>query len=149
MHIFYIIQTWTIQSSTNVNPPTPATGPGTQGRYTGQRGFLSYYEICLNVKNGGWSVVHFSSGQMSPYAYSNVNWVGYDDPAFAIVKTNYIVSKGLGGAMAWDISYDDFHNFCEGGFNPILTAISKTILLVNIGFYTNFFEILKLIVFNI
>ena len=143
MHIFYIIQTWTIQSSTNVNPPTPATGPGTQGPYTRQQSFISYYEICLNVKNGGWSVVQDSSGQMGPYAYSNnvdINWVGYDDPAFAIVKAEYIISKGLGGAMAWDISYDDFRNFCEGGFNPILTAISETIISVNIGFYTNYYD---------
>ena len=68
--------------------------------------------------------------KMGPYAFSkaNLNWVGYDDPAFAVVKSKYVLSMGLGGAMVWDISTDDFGNLCGGGANPIIKAISQTVL---------------------
>ena len=74
-------------------------------------------------------VVRDPQGQMGPYAYTrlNLSWVGYDDAAFATVKANYITSKGLGKAMVWDISLDDFANLCGDGANPIQTAIAQTI----------------------
>lgn len=46
----------------------------------------------------------------------------------AIVKTNYIISKGLGGAYVFDLTFDDFRNKCGHGFNPMLTAISSSTL---------------------
>lgn len=80
------------------------------------------------MKNNGWIVVQDSLGKMGPYAYSSQLqiWVGYDDPTFSVVKSNYIIAKGLGGAMLWDISHDDFGNCCGGGVNPIQTTIGNT-----------------------
>lgn len=125
-----MMQSWTIKSATTAAPPATAKGAGLAGPYTAQAGILGYYEICLNVKNNGWFVVQDPSAKMGPYAYSkaNLNWVGYDDPTFAIVKSKYVLSMGIGGAMVWDISTDDFGNSCGGGANPIMTAISQTIL---------------------
>jgi chitinase len=54
-------------------------------------------------------------------------WVGYDDPDMAIAKTNYILGKGLGGVMLWDISMDDFQGISGEGPNPITNAIIQTI----------------------
>lgn len=120
-------QAWTLSTSTKT-PPAPASGPASAGPITAQQGFLAYSEICLNVLTKSWTVVRDTNGKMGPYAYSPtspVQWVGYDDPAFAVVKSNYVLSIGLGGAMVWDISEDDFLNLCGGGANPLLTAISQ------------------------
>ncbi|XP_057381178.1 chitotriosidase-1-like [Daphnia carinata] len=117
-------------TSTTTTPPAPASGGGVAGPYTQTVGFLGYNEICSAVRSNGWQVVQDPSQAIGPYAVSQTSpktWVGYDDPAMATVKTNYIKSKGLGGAMVWDISMDDFRNTCAAGANPILTAISNTL----------------------
>lgn len=123
-------QSWTIKSTASVVPPAPANGLGAPGPILAQSGYLGYNEICLNVKSNGWKVVQDTLGQRGPIAYSpaSLSWVGYDDPNFAAVKSNYILAKRLGGAIVWDISTDDFSNACGAGANPIQTAISKTIL---------------------
>ena len=54
-------------------------------------------------------------------------WVGYDDPAMAVVKSKYVLSKGLGGVSVWSIDIDDSRNIFGKGVNPMLTAISETL----------------------
>ena len=88
-----------------MSPPLPATGAGPAGPMTNEAGSLSYTEICLNIRNKGWTEVDDSEG---PYAYGDNTWVGYDTVKSARAKTNYILNKGLGGAMIWDLSSDDF-----------------------------------------
>ncbi|KAI9552833.1 hypothetical protein GHT06_020715 [Daphnia sinensis] len=120
---------WQLTSATTT-PPAPASGAGVAGPYTGTPGSMAYYEICSAVRSNGWQVFQDPTQAIGPYAVSPTSpktWVGYDDPAMAIVKSNYILSKGLGGAMVWDISMDDFKNTCLAGANPILTAISNTL----------------------
>uniref|UniRef100_A0A0P5AUM3 Brain chitinase and chia n=1 Tax=Daphnia magna TaxID=35525 RepID=A0A0P5AUM3_9CRUS len=117
-------------SSTNIAPPAPASGGGAAGPYTGTPGFMAYYEICSAVRSNGWQVVQDPTQAIGPYAVSPTSpkmWVGYDDPAMAVIKSKYILSKGLGGGMVWDISMDDFQNTCLAGANPIMTAISNTL----------------------
>jgi chitinase len=43
-----------------------------------------------------------------PYAYHRNQWVGYDTVESAKVKAEYVNEKGLGGAMIWELSTDDF-----------------------------------------
>lgn len=111
--------------------PAPGFGPGAPGPLTkDSSGYLGYYEICNSVKNEGWEVVVDQEFKIGPYASSpNVpkTWVGYDDPAMANVKSRYVLDNGLGGAMVWDISTDDFRNTCGEGVNPIMTNISRTV----------------------
>lgn len=121
---------WTL-SSNETKPPAPAQGAGGPG--TLMNGYMAYYEICLAIKKENWQVFQDSDHRMGPYVVSpigtnsNRTWIGYDDPEMVIVKSNYIISKGLGGAMVRDISVDDFRNNCGEGPNPMLTAISKTL----------------------
>ena len=100
---------------------------------------MKYNEICYRIKNDGWQSVSDPLGQTGPHACSQIlytiggfidvsNWVSYDDPSFAIVKSQYALNMGLGGVMVSDITLDDFKNLCGGGIYPMLTAISKTIL---------------------
>ncbi len=69
-----------------------------------------------------------------PIAYSfrtpGRTWVGYDDADMIIHKGKYILSKNLGGAVVWDISMDDFQNYCNGGINPLLTSLSRTLNVI-------------------
>jgi chitinase len=46
-------------------------------KYTQESGILSYYEICDNL-NEGWTKSR-SEEQRVPYAYSNSEWIGFDD----------------------------------------------------------------------
>ena len=122
-------RSWTL-SSTSTALLAPASGAGPVGPFTGEPGLLGYNEICSSVKTAGWQVFQDSTGANGPYAVSPTSpktWVGYDDPAMASKKAGYVISKGLGGAMVWDISMDDFRNVCGAGANPVMSAI-KTAL---------------------
>jgi chitinase len=51
-----------------------------------------------------------------PYAYGEGVWVGYDTTEQAGRKAKYIMDNGLGGAMFWDLSTDDFNVICSEFF---------------------------------
>ena len=89
---------------------SPASGPGTAGPFTNEVGFLAYAEICRQVNRNTLTPVTDSNEEMGPFAHGGGQWVGYDDPAMAAVKANYVVEMGLGGAMFWDLPSDDFSN---------------------------------------
>lgn len=93
---------------------SPATGPATAGRYTGEDGFLSLYEICL-YQQSGWIATTDPTKTMGPYAHNNYEWVGWDDVDMAIVKVQYAMSRNLGGIMVWELGLDDFNGFCNMG----------------------------------
>ena len=118
-------QSWTLSSS-STSIGSGGSGPGSQGSITQQAGFLSYQEICLNL-NSGWTVVNDLAGSRGPYAYKGNQWVGYDDPAMAGRKAQYILDNGLGGAMFWDLPSDDFNNRCGAGRSPIISAVNKVL----------------------
>jgi chitinase len=123
-----------ILSSNVTTPPAPAHGPLPKGKVAHEDGTMAYYEICDAIHNKGWTV-YKTSQAMGPYAVSPAAngrmWVGYDDPAMAIAKTNYVLSKGLGGVMLWDISMDDFQGISGAGPNPVTNAIVQTISQYN------------------
>ena len=56
------------------NPGASSTGDGgTPGKYTEEAGFLSYYEICLLKKEGGWTEKTDSDG--NPYMFKVINLI--------------------------------------------------------------------------
>lgn len=116
-------QSFTLSTGSTA-PGSPAGGAGTGGSITQQPGFLSYQEICLST---GWTVVEDPTEKRGPYAYKGNQWVGYDDPKTAAIKAEYIVAKGLGGAMFWDLPSDDFNNRCGTGKYPIITAVNDAL----------------------
>ncbi|XP_071952158.1 chitinase-3-like protein 1 [Antedon mediterranea] len=73
-------------SATGLGAPT--NGGGTPGTYTGEAGFMAYYEICDLLQNGGTSVL--DDVLQSPYAYNGNQWVGYDDIQSI---TNKVISR--------------------------------------------------------
>jgi chitinase len=121
---------WKLSSDVTV-PPAPASGVGAPAPFTGVEGYASYFEICQAVQNDGWEMVVDPDQFIGPYVLSPTNvvsWIGFDDVAMVTTKSNYILSKGLGGAMVWEVSLDDFRGSCGSGVNPLLTAISRIVL---------------------
>ena len=59
-------RSFTVSGSTKT-PPIPASGGGNAGPITKTSGYLGYQEICLNIKNAGWTAIEDEKG---PYAYS-------------------------------------------------------------------------------
>lgn len=133
-------KSWTLTSD-KTNPPAPAKDRAPPQNLISSdelAGSMGYVEICMAIANRNWSVVQDVSQSVGPYALSpadygenNRTWVGYDDPDMAVIKSNYVISKGLRGVYLgedyFDISYDDYRNFCIEGPYPILTAVRKTL----------------------
>ncbi|KAK7084936.1 Endochitinase 1 [Halocaridina rubra] len=84
-------------------------------------------ENAINRENEGWTIVR-DKNMISPYAYRERQWCGYDDIQSATIKAEYIIKLGLAGAMVWSIDTDDFHGKCNGTQTfPLITTI-RTIL---------------------
>lgn len=100
-----------------------ALGGGTRGQYTQEAGYLAYYEVCI-MRIDSATQTFLIKEQSVPYLVNQDQWVGYDDRDSIREKVRYIRDNGLGGAMTWDISLDDFTGtFCSEGINPILNTI--------------------------
>ena len=77
------------------------------GNFTRLPGFLSYYEICLELWRNDWREVWLNEGKV-PYAYGDGDWVGYDNVDSIISKVNIARSYGVGGLAWWSTDLDDF-----------------------------------------
>ncbi|XP_026329984.1 probable chitinase 10 isoform X2 [Hyposmocoma kahamanoa] len=106
-------------------PGAPAAGPGEPGEFTKQPGMLAYYEICYRVKNLRWKTGR--QDKAGPYAYSDNQWVGYDDPKSIKEKVEWALRQGLGGVTAWAIDLDDFSNRCCTEPSPLLRAAGRAL----------------------
>ncbi|XP_059479869.1 probable chitinase 10 [Neocloeon triangulifer] len=119
-------RTFTLQDANVFAPGSPISGPGTEGKYTLQRGFMSYFEICekLAEGNGGERWMEFTDEVGSPYMVKGNQWIGYDDPKSVKNKMDYVKKYNLGGAMVWAVDMDDFLGFC-GRKYPLLSAVNE------------------------
>jgi len=120
-------QAFTLDKATNHGLNAPAGQKGKAGQFTKAAGFLAYYEICSDIKRGGWTVVTDPEGRMGPYAYKDRQWVGYDDVATITRKSEYVREHGLGGGMVWALDLDDFRNECGEGAHPLMHAITRVL----------------------
>ena len=72
----------------------PLSGAGAEGKYTGEAGFVAYYEICDYIKRGYTVKYHAEHKAMYAYSTKEGNWVGYDNPQTLATKLEYVKSKG-------------------------------------------------------
>lgn len=79
---------------------------------------FALYKDIVNMLNGGYGWTEwFHSSAMAPGMYFNDGqviggwarelWISYDNPASLTAKTDFIIDKGMGGVMFWEISHDD------------------------------------------
>ncbi|CAF3403070.1 unnamed protein product [Rotaria socialis] len=112
-------------SVSNIGAPTTGVGAAA-GKYTGESGFLSYYEVCEKLKEGWqkeWSTEH-----QVPYAHSGSSWVGYDDKESIALKAEYVNEMELGGAMFWAMDLDDFRgDKCDEGKFPLINTAKEIV----------------------
>jgi len=110
-------------------PGSPVQGAGLEGKYTGEKGFVAYYEVCDYIKRGYTVKYHSEHKAMYAYSLKDHNWVGYDNPKTLAIKLDYLKTKGLGGAMIWAIDLDDWSGkFCDQGKYPLLNTINDVLI---------------------
>ncbi|RNA08689.1 acidic mammalian chitinase-like [Brachionus plicatilis] len=112
---------------------TPVISGGSDGKYSREAGFLTYFETCEKILKNDWKYI-WNEEQKVPFAYSNeittssaapIEWVGFDDVKSIEVKVEYIIKHKLGGGMLWSLDMDDFTGtFCNQGKYPILTTVN-------------------------
>ncbi|XP_052265552.1 chitotriosidase-1-like isoform X2 [Dreissena polymorpha] len=99
-----------------------ANGAGQAGQYTGEAGFMAYYEVCEKLRGG--ATKYYDQEGKVPYFVLSDLWCGYDDPDSLKIKVDYIKSEGFGGVMVWALDLDDFSGMCGQGKYPLLRAIN-------------------------
>ncbi len=75
----------------------------------GTSGINDYTQIVQFLTSGGYTR-YWDAAAMAPYAYSpsayGGHFISYDDPQSLTAKMAYIRSRGMGGAMLWELSGD-------------------------------------------
>ncbi|XP_054166140.1 endochitinase-like [Oppia nitens] len=123
-------RTYTLGSKDNhglrapINRWDKNNGGGEAALYTNASGFMAYYEICVETNAGKWSKQLDDIGKC-PFAYSDKQWVGYEDENSIGIKMDYIKKEGFGGAMIWAIDLDDFKGVCGGKKHPLLKVMNE------------------------
>jgi len=116
---------------------TAANSP--KGPYTGQLGFLGYYEILQALNNDtlpwlpgatpkSWETV-VDGCYLAPYITNGPWWVGFDDVDSIRLKAQFVNSRGLAGSMVWSIESDDF----RADYGPKYPLISEIKRVMNSG----------------
>jgi chitinase len=67
---------------------------------------INYANIAANYLNAPGYVRYFHSESMVPWLFNGSTFITYEDPESMGRKAEYIKSKGLGGAMIWELSQD-------------------------------------------
>lgn len=103
------------------NLGAPASGPATEGKYTREAGFWSYYEICDFIKGAN---VQWIDEQMVPFATKGNEWVGFDNRQSYEIKMRFLKDNKFGGAFVWALDLDDFKGeFCGQGKYPLISYL--------------------------
>lgn len=79
------------------------TGPGNY-----EDGTMDYHHIVDNYLNNSAYTRYWDDEAMVPYIHSESEgvFITYDDPESMQLKVDFILDKGLGGAMFWELSGD-------------------------------------------
>ncbi|KAK3086618.1 hypothetical protein FSP39_021076 [Pinctada imbricata] len=107
-----------------VGAPT-GSGSAPSGTYTGEAGFLSYYEICMKQVSGAGNTYRDDSSKV-PYYVEGTTWIGFDDEDSIYNKVrNFIIPQGYAGAMIWALPLDDFKPMCGANRYPLVKKIKE------------------------
>lgn len=117
-------RTFTLSTPELFDIGAPAEGGGDPGRYTGEAGFLSYYEICDFLHKDNTTLV-WDNEQQVPFAYRDKQWVGFDDERSLKTKIGWLKSEGFGGIMVWSVDLDDFRGYCGTGKYPLIKTMKN------------------------
>ncbi|XP_066908386.1 chitinase-3-like protein 1, partial [Halyomorpha halys] len=114
-------RSYTLRDADKWMPGSAVKSPGKEARFTQQPGFMSYYEVCNQLRKKGW-IQHRDSNTGSAYMVRGDQWVGFEDPYSIRLKMTYMQRERLGGAMVWALDLDDFKGMC-GPKYPLLNTV--------------------------
>ncbi|KDR16263.1 probable chitinase 10 isoform X3 [Zootermopsis nevadensis] len=117
-------RSFTLVDPTKFDIGAPASGGGTPGKYTGEAGFMSYYEVC-DFLHGENTTLVWDNEQQVPFAYRKDQWVGFDDERSLKTKMAWLKEEGFGGIMIWSVDMDDFRGQCGTGKYPLISAMRQ------------------------
>ncbi|CAN7989033.1 unnamed protein product [Ixodes hexagonus] len=104
--------------------PRKAYGAGAEGKYTGTKGKLAFYETCL-MKDVD-SFLDFR--ELCTYVVRERDWVGYETPLSLTSKLSEVFRKFRVSCVAvWDMDMDDFKGVCKLGRTPLLNAVNREV----------------------
>jgi len=78
---------------------------GLYQKYSGSSS-ISYENIAGNYLNAPGYIRYFHSDSMVPWLFNGSTFITYEDEQSMGLKAQYIKSKGLAGAMIWELSQD-------------------------------------------
>ncbi|RWS29883.1 Sar s 18 allergen (chitinase-like protein) [Leptotrombidium deliense] len=119
-------RSFTLAKISNYAMNAPTAGGGKAGEYTRESGFLSFYEVCDLLKDGGTYL--WDDEQKVPYAVQNDLWVGFDDERSIRLKMKWLLENDYAGAMVWTIDMDDFTGRCAGVKYPLMNVMNEELL---------------------
>ena len=101
-----------------------------------------FSKVSATAAADGW-VKYWDDTAKVPYLYNSTTnqFVSYDDPESIAIKVNYLKSKGLGGAMIWELSEDSRDDFGGTQFSngaALLTQIGETLSDIKVDLTINF-----------
>jgi len=107
---------------------SPSTDGGEAGVFSGESGFLAYYEVCQHLRSGG--VYVYDEEMQVPYMVKGSLWVGFDDEKSIRNKMRWVLENNFGGAMVWTLDLDDFSGtVCGGDVKfPLISIMSEMLL---------------------
>ncbi|WAR13238.1 CHIA-like protein, partial [Mya arenaria] len=119
-------RSFALTSPARTDVGAPATGPGPKGRYTGEAGFLAYYEICAMQESGKGRTI-WQAEQHTPYYVNGNLWVGFDNKRSITEKVKWLMDNKFGGAMVWSLDLDDFRRTCRTSIEryPLLSTVNR------------------------
>ncbi|CAH1980290.1 unnamed protein product [Acanthoscelides obtectus] len=113
-------RSFTLSDAQNNGLGAPISAPGLPGRYSGESGMLTYYEIVEHLTTNEWTY-RWDSEQEVPHIYKSNQWIGFDDANSIAKKVKYAKDEQLGGVMVWSVESDDFSGL-SGIKYPLLRA---------------------------
>ncbi|KAK2140675.1 hypothetical protein LSH36_1280g00106 [Paralvinella palmiformis] len=124
-------RTFTLKDDKQNGIGAPVKSGGKPGKYTREKGYLSFYEVCDLLKKG--ATLYWFEEQQVPYAVAGNQWIGFDNEDSLKIKVQWLKERGFGGVMVWALDLDDFTGSCGRGNYPLMTTIVTTLSQSNVG----------------
>jgi chitinase len=79
----------------------------------GVLGFVTYSEVCWFQETNYNVRVEYDIETCSPWLYTGLEWISYDDEKSIECKANYAKNNNFGGIMVFSLNTDDFQLTCS------------------------------------
>lgn len=97
-----------------VNPFNTRIGAPTEDYGSvGVLGFVTYPEVCWFQETNYNVRVEYDVLSCSPWLYTGLEWISYDNEMSIECKTNYVKDNHFGGVMVFSLNTDDFQLTCS------------------------------------